>query len=154
MMRLLSSGTMPMSEGSLRAGEIFMLACVLGILLGACCDLLRALRRGLRTGAVTEQLLDLFCAVIFCFCWFMLSAAQTGRLRFFPLIGMLLGAAAERYTAGRGIVFVFSHIFSGLRTLWKRTGGILTAKIRQKAVSFFVENISNFKILKKSRKRS
>lgn len=148
---------LPMSESAHRAGEILTISMTLGIFLGAIYDLLRAARRGFKWGRAAENVTDFFYALFFFFCLFVLCVAQIGRVRLFPLAAMLIGAAAERFTLGRGIVYVFSRIFGLINSLWERTGGKCAVKIKQKIHSGFVRIKlkcgKNRKSLKKPLKR-
>ena len=147
-MRLMT-GVLRLNELLYRGREVFSLACILGIALGAVYDLLRGIRRGLRAGRVAENLGDFFFALLFFFCWFLFSVAQTGSLRFFTLASMLLGAAAERSTAGRGIVFLSERLFRAVRYLWSRTLGKTVGKIEQKMITEFVKCATKLKKEKK-----
>lgn len=144
----------PLQFAGGRQWEIFSLACLLGIVLGAVYDVIRAVRRGLHLGNIPEQIMDFLFAVFFFFCFFVFSVAQTGDLRFFTLLAVLLGAASERYTLGRLTLPLMTALFSGLRLVWAKTGGRAFANIIQKTRSCFVENKSKLKNLKKSSKRS
>ena len=144
---------LPMSESAHRAGEIFTLSMTLGIFLGALYDLLRAARRGLKWGRAAENVTDFFYSLLFFFCLFLLCIAEIGRVRLFPFAAMLLGAVTERFTLGRGIVFVFSRVFELVSALWERTAGRLCVKIRQKIHTRFVRiNLKSKKSRKTSRK--
>ena len=144
----------PLQFAGERQWEIFSLACLLGIALGAVYEVIRALRRGLRIGNIPEQIIDFFFALFFFFCFFLFSVAQTGDLRLFTFVAVLLGAAAERYTLGRLTLPLMTAVFSGVRSMWDKTGGRALAKIIQKMRSCFVENKSKLKNLKKTTKRS
>ena len=137
--------------------ETFAAACLLGIFLGVLYDLIRALRRGLRLGKAAENIMDFFYALFFFFCYFILSAARTGDMRMFTLASMMIGAVSERFTLGRAVLFVFSHIFGLVRRLYDRTLGRAAAravaKIRQKAHSQFVKNKSKLRKFQKKGKK-
>lgn len=133
--------------------ETFACALLLGIFLGAVYDLLRGLRQGALPGRLAEHILDFFYTLFFFFCYFILSAARTGNMRLFTLGGMLAGAAAERYTLGRLLKVVFSHIFGTFRGLYDRTLGRAFAKIIQITKSQFVKNKSKLRKFLKNRKK-
>ena len=134
--------------------ETFAFACLLGIFLGAGYDLIRALRRGMRLKHIAENVLDLLYTLFFFFCYFVLSVARTGDMRLFTLAGMLAGAAGERFTSGRVILFVFSHIFGAVRRLLGRTLGRVIAKIIQITPLEFVKNKYELRNFQKNGKRS
>lgn len=144
-MRLFADGVMPMNEGLLRGREVFSLCCILGIALGAVYDLLRALRRGLRTGRALENISDFFFALLFFFCWYAVSVAQVGGVRLFTLAALLIGLLAERYTSGRLIVCVFGRIFGIIGGIGRKILG----KIKQKAGRAFVKTALKFQKQKK-----
>lgn len=144
-----SEGFLPLRPGFPEDRETFALALLLGIALGSVYDLTRALRRGARLGRAAENILDFFFALLFFFCFFVLSVARTGDMRFFTLAAMLGGAAAERFTLGRVIVAVLSRVFSLLRRLFDASAGRLFAKISQKTRPLFVKNKSNSKKFQK-----
>ena len=144
-----SEGFLPLRSSFSEDRETFALALLLGIALGAVYDILRALRRGARLGSIAGNILDFFFALLFFFCFFVLSVARTGVMRFFTLAAMLAGAAAERFTLGRVIVKLFTRLFYALRGLFDASAGRLFAKIAQKTRSLFVNNKSNSKKFQK-----
>lgn len=151
---MIIDGFFPLQFSGERQWEIFSLACLLGIALGAVYEVIRALRRGFALGAVLENVLDFFYALFFFFCFFVFSVAQTGDMRVFTLLSMLVGAAAERYTLGRLTLPIMAAVFGGVRAIWQRTFKRAIAKITQKTRSVFVENIPKSKKSKKSVKSS
>lgn len=144
----------PLGFAGSRQWEIFSLACLLGIALGAVYDIIRALRRGLHLRNITEQIIDFVYVMLFFFCYFVFSIAQTGDFRFFAFAAMLAGSAAERFTLARLTLPLMTALFSGISLLWSRTVGNVYEKIIQKCKLVFVENKSKFKILKKTSKSS
>lgn len=151
---MLSEGFLAMNEGVGREREIFALSLLLGLILGGVYAFIRAARRGLELGRIAEGILEFVYTLLFGSCWFLLSVSQTGEARGFVLAGMLLGGLAERYTAGRAILFVFSRIFGLIRKGYRATAGRLTDKIDQKIRAGFVEIITKFKKVKKKEKRA
>lgn len=144
----------PLQFAGERQWEIFSLACLLGIALGAVYEVIRAARRGLHIGSLPEQIADFLYVTVFFFCYFVFSVAQTGDFRFFVFGAMLIGAAAERYTLARLLLPALTAVFSGIRVLLSNTVGRACEKIIQKSKLLFVENKSKFKKLKKTSKSS
>ena len=153
MLFLAGESIFPMRQSAAFDRETFACACLLGIILGAGYDLIRAFRRGIRTGRAAENILDFVYTLFFFFCYFILSVARTGDLRFFTFAAMLIGAAAERYTSGRLLVKLFSCAFGLLRSLWDRTLGRAVAKIIQIIRSEFVKNKSKLRKFQKNKKK-
>ena len=143
----------PLRQSAAFDRETFACACLLGIILGAVYDTIRAVRRGARLGRAAENLSDFFYTLFFFFCYFILSAARTGELRLFTLAAMLAGAAAERFTLGRLLMLVFSHISRLFRRLYDRTLGRAIAKIIQIIKSRFVKSKSKLRKFQKNRKK-
>ena len=133
--------------------ETFACACLLGIILGAGYDFIRALRRGIRPGRAAENILDFVYTLFFFFCYFILSVARTGEMRFFTFAAMLAGAAAERFTLGRLIVTVFFRFFRLFRSLWDRSLGRGVAKIIQIIRAEFVKSKSKLRKFQKNKKK-
>lgn len=82
---------------STQAGEL-LAAGILGLLLGVCYDLLRPLRRGRVTTALTDLL---FCVITTLSLLAFLLYGGRGRLRIFALLGMLAGASLWFLTGSR-----------------------------------------------------
>ena len=82
---------------STQAGEL-LAAWILGLLLGVSYDLLRPLRRGRITTALTDLL---FCLLTTLSLLAFLLYAGRGRLRIFALFGMLAGASIWFLTGSR-----------------------------------------------------
>ncbi|MBR3668269.1 MAG: spore cortex biosynthesis protein YabQ [Ruminococcus sp.] len=146
-------GFFPLREDVSRELEIFSFACILGIALGAVYDLLRGLRSGVRGGHTFENIFDFLYALFFFFCYFLLSVALTGELRFYTLASMLIGLACERYTLGRLVFRLAEVAFSLARKLYDRTIGVLVSKFLHTLAAQFVKSKSKLKkIIKKPKK--
>ena len=153
MLFLADESIFPMRPPAAFDRETFAFACLLGIFLGAGYDLLRGFRRGALPGRAAENVLDFVYTLFFFFCYFILSAARTGDLRFFTFAAMLIGAAAERFTLGRLFVPAFSYVFGLLRRLWDVTVGRAVAKIIQIIKAEFVKSKSKLRKFQKNRKK-
>lgn len=144
---------LPLRDSFADDRESFAFALLLGIVLGAVYDLLRALRRGAHTGRLFEHAADFVFALCYFFSYFVLSVARTGNMRFFTLAGMLLGSAAERYTLGRALIFAFSPVFALLRRVFDLTLGRLFARFVQKIKAAFVKSKSQLRKFQKKPKK-
>ena len=131
----------PMQLGIHAETQIFLLATLAGAGAGAVYDCLRCLRAALPHGKV------LCYAVFFGAVYFLFALSQTGQLRFFIFLGMILGAAVERAALGEPIVaavralsaFIYKilrKIFSPLFKLIDKFARFIKAR--------FVKNNPNF----------
>ena len=153
MLFLADENIFPMRQPAAFDRETFACACLLGIILGAGYELIRAFGRGARPAKAALDILDFLYTLFFFFCYFILSVARTGDLRFFTFAAMLIGCAAERFTLGRLILPVFSRIFGLLRRLFDRTVGRAVAKIIQIIKAEFVKSKSKLRKFQKNKKK-
>ncbi len=137
----------PMQLGIHAETQIFLLATLAGAGAGAVYDCLRCLRAALPHGKVLCFAEDLLYAVFFGAVYFLFALSQTGQLRFFIFLGMILGAAVERAALGEPIVaavralsaFIYKilrKIFSPLFKLIDKFARFIKAR--------FVKNNPNF----------
>lgn len=89
---------------------VFPSALLLGLGLGAVYDALRVVRAILPHGGVLLFFEDLFYVMFFWFCMFTFSVGAVGEIRYYITAGLLLGALAERFAAGRFIVALAEKI--------------------------------------------
>ncbi len=100
----------PMQLGVATETQVFLLSCLCGVALGAVYDCLRVLRATVRHGKILLFVEDFLYALFFGFVYFIFAAAQTGQLRFFTFLGMVMGALLERITIGNAVVAVVNAI--------------------------------------------
>ena len=102
----------------------FLKACLLGAALGLFYDLFRIMRRMVTlpySFVAAQDLLYIFCSVFFSFVFFMQTT--DGRLRWFIIVGELLGMAVYHLTIGSFIMWLAMKIIAFvkglLNTAWR-----------------------------------
>lgn len=139
----------PMQLGIEAETQVFLLSCAAGLGMGAAYDCIRAMRAAVKHGKAVVFIEDFAYALFFGFVYFVFAVSQTGQLRFFTFVGMVIGALLERIALGNFIVSAVSAV-SGF--IWKYADSPTTefiAKIALLIKSRFVKNSPNFTKRKK-----
>lgn len=101
-------------------------AILLGIVLGAVYDIIRALRLTLKHSAIIVFAEDAVFTVAFGLCFYTYCTALCrGELRGFVLVGMLIGFGAYLLTLGRLVVKVVTKITENVKKLLTALGKML-----------------------------
>lgn len=118
----------------------FLYSCVLGAIYCVVYDFLRAVRSGNRTSAFIVFFQDIFyftAAAISCFCF--LLATTNGELRFYAILGILIGFVITRLTVSKLTYFIFLKITHFIRFIFTKFSNGLT-----KVCAFFDTRLTFF----------
>ena len=114
-------------------GELFLLAVLLGCGLGLFYDIFRIFRTAIPHGKVLTFIEDVIFTFVYGFALFTFCTSLTGAVRAFVLAGMLAGSAAEHFTVGNALVFLFRGLFSALRKALSKTFSPMARFITKRA---------------------
>ncbi len=118
--------------GAPRELMLFAGAAVLGAVLGAGYDILRAARLTFRHNAFAVFWEDFFFALLFGISFYAFCTELTGgQLRFFAAAAMALGFGAYLLTLGRAVSAIVGALVKSVKNVLKRLG-----KLLKKAVKF------------------
>lgn len=119
--------------------EIFLLSVLLGGGMGIVYDFLRILRTLIKHGKIVTFAEDFFYMLLFGFALFTFSTGLTGSVRYFSLVGMILGCVIERYAIGNGVVFAVGKIWSVVKDKFFAPMKRFITKIAQQVRGLFVK---------------
>lgn len=141
----------PMQLGVTLETQIFLLACIIGAGLGAIFDCLRVFRVMIKHNNVMVFIEDFAYTLFFGAVFFIFAIAQANQLRFFMLVGMLLGALVERAMLGNIVVFIVRKI---TEFIWRFLLSPVVKFIDKSARYIGSEFVKKYPIFKKRKKIS
>lgn len=130
--------------------EIFLLSVLLGGGMGVVYDFLRVIRALIPHGKIFTFIEDFAYVVLFGFALFTFSTGLTGSVRYFSVVGMILGCIIERFSVGNAVVFVVRKFAEGVRNKIFSPIFKFITKIAVGIKKRFVKKYSNFRKSKKS----
>lgn len=139
----------PMQLGIAAETQVFMLSCLTGAGLGALYDCFRVLRTAVRHNKIMLFIEDFAYSIFFGFVYFIFGAAQTGQLRFFTFVGMVIGALLERIVLGNTVVAIVNAVTGFIWRFAVAPAAGFIAKIALFIKSAFVKKYPKFHKSKK-----
>ncbi len=144
----------PMQLGVAVETQVFLFSCLAGLGLGAAYDCLRVFRTLIPHNKIFIFIEDFLYALLFGFVYFVFAIEGSGQLRFFILVGMLIGALLERILLGNFVVFVVGAVAN---VIWKYIVNPVVSFITKIALIIkpvFVRNTPTFRKSKKIREKA
>lgn len=120
--------------------KVFLLAVLLGAVLGVVYDFIRIFRALFPHGKILTFVEDFLYMLLSGFALFTFSVGFSGEIRYFTVMGLIFGWLAEHFTIGNGIVFVFRKVGEFLRKKLFSPVIDFLAKVLRKIKSVFVRN--------------
>lgn len=128
---------------------LFLWACVLGAALGVVYDMFRVLRIILKHNNIAVFIEDVLFTVFYGLCIFVyITELSRGYIRFFIILGSLLGFTLYILTVGMFVVTIMKKIIKFIKTVFSKIFSVLSKPV--KAIYRFIAQKGNVVFVKMS----